>query len=70
VGGSWDYPEANYSSRQRIFEAHKDYTLGLYHFLATDPSLNGTRAQVEAREWGLAADEFVDTGTSAQQMYY
>ena len=23
VGGAWDYPEANYSRRQEIFNAHK-----------------------------------------------
>lgn len=36
VGGSWSYPKANYSERRRIFVNHKEYILGLLHFLATD----------------------------------
>ena len=34
-GGSWQYPQAGYAQRDEIWQAHKDYTAGLFYFLAT-----------------------------------
>ena len=68
VGGSWAWPEANYSERATIFQAHKDYTLSLFHFLKTDGAVpEGVRADMASR--GLCADEFVDTGNWPHQLY-
>ncbi len=38
-GGQFDWPDASYPERARIYQDHLDYTLGLLHFLATDESV-------------------------------
>lgn len=43
-----------------MWEQHKQYTLGLYQFLTTDPAVSAV-SRASAKEWGLCADEFVDT---------
>jgi hypothetical protein len=68
VGGSWSWPDADYTERAAIFQSHKDYTLSLFHFLKTDASVPvGVRADMSAH--GLCADEFVDTGNWPHQLY-
>lgn len=37
IGANWSYPTATYAQRDVIIAAHKDYTLGLFKFLKTDP---------------------------------
>ena len=67
-GGSSAWPEASYAEREKIFAAHKTYTLGLLWFLANDPRLpEATRA--EMRKWGLPKDEFVDSDYFNHQLY-
>ena len=68
IGGSWTWPEATHEERLRLFLAHKDYTLGLFHFLRTD-SASPPALQEEVRRWGLCADEFVDSGGWPHQLY-
>jgi hypothetical protein len=68
VGGSWRWPDATYSQRAAIFQQHKDYTLGLFHFLKTDPSVPPSVANEMARH-GLCADEYLDTGNWPHQLY-
>ncbi|MEQ9453571.1 MAG: FAD-dependent oxidoreductase [Phycisphaeraceae bacterium] len=68
IGGSTRWPVAGYVERQRIFQEHVDYQQGLHHFLAHDPSVPTTIRDEYAR-WGLAADEFADTGHWPPQLY-
>jgi hypothetical protein len=42
IGGSWEYPEANYSYRQQIWKDHVDYTNGFLWFMSSDPSVPTT----------------------------
>lgn len=65
---SWGYPAGSYADRERIAQRHKDYTLGLLWFLASDPRVP-EGLQKEAREWGLAKDEFTDTDHFPRQLY-
>jgi hypothetical protein len=57
-----------YEIRERIFQDHVNYQMGLYHFLANDPQV-----PVELRErvnrWGLDPNEFPETGHWPHQLY-
>ena len=68
VGGSWKYPTASYEERKVIWEQHKQYTLELFWFIKTDPSVP-QNIQQEAKEWGLCADEFNLTGHWPPELY-
>jgi hypothetical protein len=68
IGGSWNYPDASYAERARIWQAHKDYQAGLFYFLANDPQVPETLRQ-EMNRWGLCRDEFTDTEHWPHQLY-
>lgn len=38
-GGNVDYPDADYSKRRKIYQAHKDWTMGFLYFLSADASV-------------------------------
>ncbi len=57
VGQSSAWIEADWPQRQVIFNAHKNYTLGLIWFLNNDPSVPAN-LRAEMQRWGLAKDEF------------
>ncbi len=67
-GAQFDYPDADYAARDRIVADHRDYTLGLFHFLAGDDSVPPELRQ-EMRSWGLAKDEFPDNAHFPYQLY-
>lgn len=68
VGMSWDYPEADYSTRARIAQEHEQWQRGLIWTLQNHP-----RTPQETRDfyapWGLATDEFTDNGHWPFQLY-
>jgi hypothetical protein len=66
--GSWGWPNGSYAQREAIWREHESYLRGFYWFLQSDPRVS-ERIRNEAREWGLAADEFTDTGHWPPQIY-
>jgi hypothetical protein len=68
IGMNWNYPEANYKERAKIWQAHEDYTRGFLHFLATSPRVP-KNVRDEMNSWGLCKDEFADTGGWPHQLY-
>ena len=67
-GGQFDYPDADYATREKIIADHWDYTLGLIHFLKTDESVP-PNVRAEMAEWGLHKGEFADNGNLPYQLY-
>ncbi len=68
IGMNWDYPEANYKQRAKIWQEHEDYTRGFLHFLATSPRVPKSLRD-EMNSWGLCKDEYQDNGNWMHQLY-
>ena len=68
LGASYDYPEADYATRDRILRDHENYQKGLFYFLANDPSVPAD-LRAEVNKWGLARDEFNATGGWPHAIY-
>src|SRR5258706_12596268 len=68
IGMNYDYPNADYGTRAKIWKTHEDYLRGFVYFLATNPRVPENMRK-EMQEWGPAADEFRDTGGWPHQLY-
>ena len=68
IGENWDYPEANYKQRQKIYQKHVDYTLGLLWFVASDPRIPEA-VRREIGEWGWPRDEYEENNHFTPQLY-
>lgn len=68
VGACNGWSEADEAGRAKIWEAHKQYTLELYHFLTTDPAVPEHLRQ-EMAELGLCRDEFAQYDHWSPQLY-
>ncbi|MCG6921655.1 MAG: FAD-dependent oxidoreductase [Acidobacteria bacterium] len=68
IGANYEYPDGDYTTRQRIFEDHVSYVMGLWYFLQNDPRLPEP-VRASAGRWGLCRDEFEDSGHWPHQMY-
>jgi hypothetical protein len=68
VGGSYDWPEADYRTREKIFQAHVTYQQGLMWFLAHDERLP-EKIRRKVQEFALPKNEFTETGGWPHELY-
>lgn len=68
IGACNGWSEADEAGRAKIWEAHKQYTLELYHFFTTDPSVPEALRKEHAK-YGLCRDEFAAYGHFSPQLY-
>ncbi|MBN1845623.1 MAG: FAD-dependent oxidoreductase [Sedimentisphaerales bacterium] len=68
IGQNYGWPDGSFSEREQIFQAHVTYQKGLMWFLANDPAVPTTIRNAMSL-WGLAADEFLETGGWPCQLY-
>ena len=68
IGRSYDWAEASYEEREKIWQEHKDYQQGMLWFLANDERVPA-KMRAEVAKWGLAKDEFPESGNWPPQLY-
>ncbi|MCM2373873.1 FAD-dependent oxidoreductase [Rhodopirellula sp. ICT_H3.1] len=68
IGGNYDYPDADYDTREEIWRAHENYIRGFWYFMSTSPRVpQDLRDQF--RSFGPCRDEFQSTGGWPNQLY-
>jgi hypothetical protein len=68
IGRNYDWPTGDCATRERLFQDHVTYNLGMLYFLANDPSVPKF-VREDTAQWGLPKDEFVKTGGWPHQLY-
>ena len=68
IGANYDYPEADYQTREKMAKEHEHYIRGFLTFLATSPRVPANM-RTEMKLWGPCQDEFQDTGGWPHQLY-
>jgi hypothetical protein len=67
IGQNYDYPDGDYSVRDKIRQAHVSYIQDFYGRWRITRDAAGDPRQV--KKWGWAKDEFLDTDHFPNQMY-
>ena len=68
IGQNHAYPESDYETRERIFQAHVTWQQGLMWTLANDPEIPAAIREPMSK-WGLCRDEFPDFGGWSYALY-
>ncbi len=68
IGHSHQWAEADYATRDRIYQEHLDWTRGLMWTLANNERVPEQLRQ-EFSRWGTCRDEFMDNGGWSHQLY-
>ena len=68
IGMNYDWPDADYPTREKIYQEHVTYQQGLMYFLANDKGVpEAIRAKIRA--FGPSKDEYPETGGWPHQLY-
>lgn len=68
VGGEDAWPEGDYATREKLFQEHVNYQLGVMWFLQNSPRIPEEYAKI-FNTWGLPSDEYEETGGWTHQLY-
>ncbi len=68
IGANWAWPDVDYETRETLFQNHVAYQQGYHWTMAFDPEVPSRFREPYCR-WGLARDEFTDTGHWPPQLY-
>jgi hypothetical protein len=68
IGMSWKYPDADYNTREKLWKAHLDYTIGLLYFIGNDSRIP-LNVREQMKRWGYPKDEFTDSHNWTPQLY-
>ncbi len=68
IGAADAWPEADYATREKIFQDHVNYQQGLMWFMANDPEVP-EELRTKVRAFGLSRGEFPETGGWPHELY-
>jgi hypothetical protein len=68
IGMNYNWPEASYVQRKKIFDAHVAYTKGLLYFLKTSRRIPH-EIQDFIKNWGYPKDEYRQFGNFTPELY-
>lgn len=67
-GANLEWPDGDAAARQRIFDEHLRYNVGLIYFLQNDEAVPA-KFREPAAAWGWCKDEFAETNHLPPQLY-
>lgn len=68
IGKNYKWPDGDFETREKIYQDHVEYNMGLLYFLANDKRVPA-EIRKEVSQFGLPKDEFVETGHWPPQLY-
>ena len=68
IGMNYAWPDADYLTREKIFQEHVNYQAGFMYFIGHDDSVPPA-VRAEVNQWGLSENEFKQSQNWPHQMY-